>query len=384
MPLQRAHDVSVAFTPDGRLLVRAPTRGVAVRAPAFAAEILSFCSEPREAAEIERRYGPQARGLFDSLGEAGLLVDPADAAATPGFFANFASLDVHRRMLADAPRMDAYARAIADVVQPGMAVLDAGTGSGILASLAALAGARVVYAVDNSDALDLATEVFAASGVADRVRPVRGDFRTVVLPDKVDVIVTETFGAFGLAEDGMTDIAACAARNLATGGQLLPRALKLYLAPTAEQAALDEAIGPFGDFRGVDLSPLARSGWARGITREMRQDALAAAPALVLDAPLGAPVPPPSTARFDVADVDVVGWCGWFDLDMGPFTFSTGPGAPITHWKQQYLPTPALRAPGRWEVDVTLTPPADDRRGLEVGCAWSAGGGDHRSLHRLR
>jgi SAM-dependent methyltransferase len=287
-------------------------------------------------------------------------------------------------MLADGPRMDAYARAIAATVRPGMVVLDAGTGSGILAAQAALAGARTVYAVDNSDALNLAVEVFAASGVSNRVRPVRGDFRNVSLPEKVDVIVTETFGALGLAEDGMSDIAACATRNLASGGVLLPRGLDVWLAPTSERAALDDAVGPFASFRGVDLSPLQRAGWARGMTRELRAEALIAAPQRVVHATLGQPTPEASSAVFEVADAEFVGWCGWFDLDMGDFVFSTGPSAPMTHWKQQYLPSPSLRAPGTWTVEVGLAPPPDDRRGLEVSCAWTAMGVSRRTCHRLR
>ncbi|MFZ4578977.1 MAG: methyltransferase domain-containing protein [Myxococcota bacterium] len=384
MACQRARDVSAAFTPDGRLLLRAPMRGVAVRAPPFAAELLAFCSEPREASEVERSYGPQARQLFERLVAAGLLCEPEQALETPVFFANFASLDTHRRMLADGPRMEAYARAIAATVRPGMVVLDAGTGSGILAAQAALAGARTVYAVDNSDALDLAVEVFAASGVADRVRPVRGDFRNVALSEKVDVIITETFGAFGLAEDGMSDIAECATRNLAPGGVVLPRALDLWLAPTSDRAALDEAVGPFASFRGVVLSPLQQAGWGRGITRELRADALIAEPQRILHAALGQDSPAGTAAIFEVADAEFVGWCGWFDLDMGDFVFSTGPSAPMTHWKQQYLPSPALRAPGSWTVEVGLAAPPDDRRGLEVSCAWTAGGASRRTCHRLR
>ena len=45
---------------------------------------------------------------------------------------------------------------LAAVVRPGCAALDAGCGSGILAGLTARAGARVVYAVDNSDMIDVA------------------------------------------------------------------------------------------------------------------------------------------------------------------------------------------------------------------------------------
>src|SRR5687767_824071 len=49
----------------------------------------------------------------------------------------FDDLFWHDLMLADTVRVDHYARAIAKHVRPGMVVLDLGTGSGVLACLAA-------------------------------------------------------------------------------------------------------------------------------------------------------------------------------------------------------------------------------------------------------
>src|SRR5687767_7106476 len=59
----------------------------------------------------------------------------------------------HRSMLADAPRNDFYARAIRETVRPGDVVLDIGTGSGLLAMLAAQAGAARVVACEANPAL---------------------------------------------------------------------------------------------------------------------------------------------------------------------------------------------------------------------------------------
>ena len=56
--------------------------------------------------------------------------------------------EYHHALLTDAVRVDAFADAIARVVRPGDVVIDAGTGSGVLAVLAARAGAKQVIAVD--------------------------------------------------------------------------------------------------------------------------------------------------------------------------------------------------------------------------------------------
>jgi hypothetical protein len=239
----------------------------------------------------------------------------------------------------------------------------------------------VVYAVDNTDLLDVAAQVFAASGVGDRVKPVRADFRTVELPEKVDVIVTETFGAFGLAEDGLSDIAACAARNLAPGGRIVPEDMSLWLAPVADRALHDDAMGPFAKTHGVDLTPLRDSAWHRGITAIVPPSALVAPGVAFSRVRLGDVPAAAGSMSFAIPATTVInGFAGWFSLGMGDFELSTAPDAPVTHWKQQYLPIEPCTASGSLDVHAILAPPAEDRRGLEVTTTFGA----RKAWHRLR
>lgn len=94
--------------------------------------------------------------------------------------------------LMDEERTQAFAKAIAATVQRDDVVVDMGTGSGVLAMLAARAGARKVYAVE-LDGNNIATlgAVFHANNLADRIVLVQGDVCTVDLPEKVDVIIGE-------------------------------------------------------------------------------------------------------------------------------------------------------------------------------------------------
>lgn len=94
--------------------------------------------------------------------------------------------------LIDTERTTAFAQAIMAAIRPGDVAVDMGAGSGVLAMLAARAGARRVYAVE-LDGNNLATleSVFRANGLADRVVLVQGDVCTVDLPEKVDVIIGE-------------------------------------------------------------------------------------------------------------------------------------------------------------------------------------------------
>jgi predicted RNA methylase len=81
----------------------------------------------------------------------------------------------HFRMLNDARRNAAYAAAIQGALAglpnaPGSAVLDIGTGTGLLGMLAARSGAGHVWACDCSPVMAaLARHCTAANGLAQRV-----------------------------------------------------------------------------------------------------------------------------------------------------------------------------------------------------------------------
>jgi predicted RNA methylase len=77
-------------------------------------------------------------------------------------------------------------------VREGDVVVDAGSGSGILAVFAVLDGARHVYAIElHPRFCQLISHLAEHNGVADRVTVIRGDASRVELPEPVDVVVCE-------------------------------------------------------------------------------------------------------------------------------------------------------------------------------------------------
>jgi len=103
--------------------------------------------------------------------------------------------------LIDKKRTDAFSNAIKNTIKPGDVVVDMGTGSGILAMVAASAGASKVYAVeiDKNNIVNL-NKVFEKNNLSNIVKVIEGDATKISLPEKVDVIIGEMI-ATGLIEE---------------------------------------------------------------------------------------------------------------------------------------------------------------------------------------
>ena len=103
--------------------------------------------------------------------------------------------------LIDHDRTEAFAKVIAGTVKPGDIVVDLGTGTGVLAMMAARAGAAKVYAIE-LDPYNIATlsRVFRENGFSDRIVLLEGDARSLDLPQKINVVIAEMI-ATGLIEE---------------------------------------------------------------------------------------------------------------------------------------------------------------------------------------
>lgn len=99
-------------------------------------------------------------------------------------------------MLTDYTRTGTYQHAclVNEVDFKDKVVLDVGCGTGILSFFAAQAGARKVYGVDASNMADNAKLLVEANNLSSVITILKGRIEEVVLPEKVDLIISESMG----------------------------------------------------------------------------------------------------------------------------------------------------------------------------------------------
>ncbi|HEY1181149.1 MAG TPA: methyltransferase domain-containing protein, partial [Rhodocyclaceae bacterium] len=139
-------------------------------------------------------------------------------------------IELHRKLLGDAPRNAAFHQALERLIVPGeSSVLDIGAGTGFLSFLARRLGARQCTLMEYTDTLDLAEDLARRNGI-DGLRFIKAHSGEYTRKLAVDIVVTETLGNFAL-EEGFLETAVDARRFLKPGGVILPSALRQFAAP---------------------------------------------------------------------------------------------------------------------------------------------------------
>ena len=171
---------------------------------------------------------------------------------------SLAQVEYHEVLMADAPRVIGLAAALRKTVRPGMVVLDVGTGSGWMAILAAKLGARRVYAVERGSIGAIAGEAIRRNGVADRVVLLRDDLDAVRLPERADLMVSETVGNFAWNEDLIRLAGIARKRLLRRGARIIPQEAGLRIVPVGSTGStgLSRTVQALD---GIDLTPLFRA-----------------------------------------------------------------------------------------------------------------------------
>ena len=278
------------------------------------------------------------------------------------YFDSYSGAEVHRMMLGDRVRTEAYRDAIEAVVKPGMVVLDVGAGTGILSFFAARAGAAKVYAVDNSDILDTTRELAQANGFGDIIECIDGCAEDIQLPQKVDIIVSEWMGLYALTEAMFESVVAATHKHLRLDGQVIPAALSLHLVPIRDDKLYHEhGLGFWqNDMYGFDYSAMVGHEICDLETNTVDGSHAKALGRGAVVALFDAYTTPAESYWFKTEftlEVDCDGPChgflGHFDARLSEeVMLSTSHELPLTHWRQSWFPLQEreLRCGDRLEI----------------------------------
>ncbi|HVV83629.1 MAG TPA: methyltransferase domain-containing protein [Kofleriaceae bacterium] len=276
-------------------------------------------------------------------------------------------------MVLDRVRVDAFARAIAATVRPGDVVLDIGSGTGVLALLAARAGARKVYAVERTGAIELVRLHARANGKADAIVPIAADLADVdALPERPRVVVAELLGHFAPAEQAHRAYR-LARRLAADGAVLVPAGYRLVFA-AARPRALEAELAALADVHGLHLDALAARLRARvAITRLAPEDLVG--PEMPGDAHASDDELPGSYSGTAPVAVDgpVTAIAVSFVATLADgIELSSAVGAAATHWAQTVFPIdPPIDARAGDVLTVAIWPRIAADRGT---WAWRVDG----------
>lgn len=195
------------------------------------------------------------------------------------YFSAYAALYHQKIMLEDKNRMKAYHDAIMENKDlfKDKVVMDVGTGSSILATWAAQAGAKRVYAVEYTNMAHHAQSIVEANGVNHIVKVIQSAVEDVQLPlpdddlslfcgeldddddnadakeckeneQVVDIIVSEWMGYFLLRESMLDSVIYARDRFLKPKtGLLFPSHATMLMAPVATEKTRKEAVKSYSD-----------------------------------------------------------------------------------------------------------------------------------------
>ncbi|MDX1978106.1 MAG: tetratricopeptide repeat protein [Pseudanabaenaceae cyanobacterium bins.68] len=263
----------------------------------------------------------------------------------------------HFVMLNDRDRNLKYEQALTQVITPESVVLDIGAGSGLLAMIAARAGAKQVITCEMVPVIaEIATEIIAANGLSDRIRVIAKKSTNlelgVDLPEPANLLVTETFDVGLLGEEALISIRHAIDHLLTANAQILPRQAQVY-AQLIESEQLHQE-----DFvtsaNGFDVSKFNRFALSpnylqRQLHQYQHQALSGAQPVFTFDFSQSHQ-PREVEISFPIKQSGTIHAIAfWFDLWLAEqICISTAPDHQYTHWQQaiQILETPVLAEAG--------------------------------------
>jgi len=268
------------------------------------------------------------------------------------WFNDVGLLHYHASLLADVNRVDRLREAVHAVVRPGDVVVDLGTGTGLLAYFACQAGAARVFAIEEGPVVDLAREIARVNGFDDRVEFFEDRSYRVELPERADVLISETLWNFGVGEGMVGFLADARRRFLKPGGRSIPLSVELHVAAVQNHRVYQHLSDRPRNRHGIDFGPIRRCQVNNVQMPHLHSDDFLAPPARLHSSELDESAAPDLDAEVSTTVTRggaMHGICGWFRCRLTPeIALDNEPPAVTSSWAHAFFPAlkPIAVAPG--------------------------------------
>ena len=254
----------------------------------------------------------------------------------------------HFTIVRDEPRNRAYEEALGRAVTPASRVLEIGTGTGLLAMMAARAGAAHVFTCEMEPAVALAArDVIAQNGLAGRITVLSKrstDIDLAELGGRADILVSETVSNDLLAEDPLPPLEDAIARLLKPGGVVIPARGRVRVALAHEARMQARRIGAISGFDLSSFNRLASPFYQVGAASRDLELRSEAADLFAFNFRSGGPWPDErSSIEVGAHGGPVNGIVQWIALDMDEVgCYENQPGRAASSWAPLFHPFPAV------------------------------------------
>ena len=249
--------------------------------------------------------------------------------------------DFHHSMLTDEVRTSSFLKAIMEAVEPGDVVVDIGSGTGVLSLFAAMAGASHVYSIEREPVIEVAKEIAARNGLSDVITFISGTSREIEIPERADVLMTETIGNVGFDEGIFTWVTDAKKRFLKHNARIVP----------CHVDAIASLVSVPRDFRRIgtwcdplctlDFAPLTRIVLNNLLWTDLSPAAIVTRPTVIFGTDFaGGSADLAGTVRVEaIKDALVHGIGLWFRADLtSNVSITNAPPNVVPSWEQAFLP----------------------------------------------
>lgn len=283
------------------------------------------------------------------------------------YFNSYNDINIHKLMLQDKPRTQAYEAAILQNSHlfKGKTVLDVGAGSGILSLFCKKAGAAKVYAVEASPFFSVLKEIIELNDEEGIIEAIHGKAEEIELPGKVDIIVSEWMGFYLLHESMLDSVIKARERHLQDDGLMFPSHSTVYCAAVQMDNFMEDDVTYWECVYGFNMMPVATrvlenklAGGAPEIL-DLKESQLLSKPCVFTEYDLRWVQLDEVKCLKDIKFVSITrdgkfhGVALWFTCDFKPNLYDeelaeklteiqldTGPSGEPTHWKQTVIIVP--------------------------------------------